>query len=231
MTQKRWLTVLMAITLMVSLMAPAAMAEGTDEFLSKLEGTYDELFTVICAPEYDEVWLESCTKYAGEEKAQMYADMLKSACYGELYGAAAIEAYIDTEDAQFNCFFIEGVKKITVEGNRISGVDESGETVFSHAYSYIGDEETFGFALYQSADENSGEFTYFMFAPDTPEETYHIEFRYGSELEGMGEFYTGKYAYWLAAGILTPYTQEDIVDVIDLFCEENILAAEEEAAA
>ena len=34
------------------------------------------------------------------------------------------------------------------------------------------------FLFYQSEDADSGEFTYFAFAPDTMETTYHLEFRY-----------------------------------------------------
>lgn len=229
MKQRRWTTLLMAVVLMAGMMSGSAMAE-TDAFLAQLEGTYDELFTVICAPEYDEVWLAACAEYGDEENAEAYADMLKSACVGTLYGEEAMEAYEDGDSAVFNCFFLDGISQFAVEGNQISGLDESGETVFSHSYSYVGDlEGMMTFAIYQSDDEDAGAFTYFLFAPDTPAETYHIEFRYGDDLDALGELTTGKYAYWLASGILSDNIAEDAVRAINLFCEENLSEMTEEA--
>ena len=35
-----------------------------------------------------------------------------------------------------------------------------------------------------------------------------LEFRYGSDLDALGQYDAGDYAYWLAAGISTDYTQE-----------------------
>lgn len=233
MSAKRWGTLLMAVA-MVLCLSVSVVAEETDAFLLALEGSYDELFTVMCDPQYDQVWLDACAKAVGEEDAQAYADVLKAACVGELYGEAAIEAYADDpEAAQFNCFFLQGVAKITIAGNEISGVDESGNTVFSHEYRYVGDDELPGFTsfrVYESVDADAGEFTYFSFAPDTPAETFHIEFRYGSNREELTLLTEGPYAYWLAAGMLTPYTEQDVVDVIELFCGENLEEAAEDAA-
>ena len=62
--------------------AGTAMAESADaadtEFdpealINSLTGSYTELFTTICAPEYDEVWLEKCKAVVGEENAEMVA--------------------------------------------------------------------------------------------------------------------------------------------------------------
>lgn len=234
MTTKRWSTLLMAAAMLLILCVPAAFAEEPDAFLAQLEGSYDELFTVMCAPEYDQVWLDACIASVGEENAQTYVDVLKAACVGTLYGEDAIEAYADNpEEAQFNCFFLEGVARLTIAGNRISGVDASGNEVFSHAYKYVGDDELPGFAsfrVYESVDADAGEFTYFSFAPDTPAETFHIEFRYGSDRQAMTQLVEGPYAYWLAAGMLTPYTQQDMENVIGLFCGENLEEAAEDAA-
>lgn len=51
MTSKKWLTFLMAIATVACLSVPAALSEETDSFPAALEGTYDELFTVMCTPE------------------------------------------------------------------------------------------------------------------------------------------------------------------------------------
>ena len=85
------------------------------------------------------------------------------------------------------------------------------------------------------------DFKYFAFMGDTPAETYHIEFRYGADKEGLASYYDGDYAYWLAAGIPADYSEELITDCINLFVDENAPsiaemftaedAAAEEAAA
>ena len=57
---------------------------------------------------------------------------------------------------------------------------------------------------------------------DTPGTTYHIEFRYGSDLDALKGYVTGKYAYWLAAGIPTDADDTLIKNCIDLFVSENL---------
>lgn len=204
----------------------AAMAEETDAFLAQLEGSYVALFPVICAPEYDDIWLASCTEYAGEEDAAMYVEMLKGACVGDIYGEEAIATYADDpESAVFKCDFIGNVAEFTFAGNEISGTDADGNIVFSHEYTHIGEDAATGFAIYQSADMANDGFDYFLLAPDTPVETFHTEFRYGDNLDDIGAFTEGEYAYWLAAGFESDYTDEVVEKVVDLFCEENIEAA------
>ena len=63
---------------------------------------------------------------------------------------------------------------------------------------------------------------YFFLAPDTSAETYHIEFRYGSDAEALSQYDTGEYAYWLASGISTDCDQTMIDNCIELFCTENL---------
>lgn len=79
-----------------------------------------------------------------------------------------------------------------------------------------------GLYVYESDDSDSGEFTYFCMAPDTSATTYHIEFRYGSDLDALGKYDAGNYAYWLASGISTGYDQTMIENCIQLFCTENL---------
>jgi hypothetical protein len=59
-------------------------------------------------------------------------------------------------------------------------------------------------------------------APDTMETTQLIEFRYGSDLDALGQYDAGDYAYWLASGISVDYTEEDVQNCITLFCTENL---------
>lgn len=228
MRQKKGLAFLLAAALMVCMALPAALARETDDFLGQLEGTYVELFPAITTPAYQELWLEACATYGGEENAQMYAELLQSMCMGTLYGEAAVEAYADGEGMAFNCFFIEGIDRFVFEGNRISGLDAGGETVFSHLYQYVGElASVMDFLLYQTEDADAGIFTYFAFAPDTPEETYHIEFRYGDDRDALAELYEGPYAYWLASGIRQETLAADAPHAIELFCEENLEGIEE----
>ena len=60
-------------------------------------------------------------------------------------------------------------------------------------------EEVRGLYEFKSDDADSGEFTYFCIAPDTNDTTYHIELRYGSDLEALGKYDEGDYAYWLGS--------------------------------
>ena len=76
--------------------------------------------------------------------------------------------------------------------------------------------------LFETADEDAGEFRYFFMMPDTPASTYHLEFRYGSDVDALTEYATGPYAYWLAAGFPVDADEEMIRNVITLFCEENL---------
>ena len=75
--------------------------------------------------------------------------------------------------------------------------------------------------VYRSTDE-AGEFNYFLLREDTMEETYHIEFRYGRDLEELQGYLAGPYAYWLAAGIDENADEETVRKVIALFCLENM---------
>ena len=78
------------------------------------------------------------------------------------------------------------------------------------------------FSKFESDDEDSGEYTYFFFRGDTPETTWHTEFRYGSDAKALLFMDTGAYAYWMAAGIPTNYDDDMVKNAIHLFCTENL---------
>ncbi len=205
-----------------------------EQLLEDVRGTYDELFTVICDPKYDQIWLDKCEAIVGADMAEMCADMLKSACTGNLYGEDAVKAYDNPEEAQFDCYFINGVHQFVFDGSHISGLDENGNEVFSHEYAFVKDFSLGGVMdgyLYETSDADAGEFQYFVMFPDTPSTTYHIEFRYGSDAEAMTLYDEGPLAYWLAAGIPADRDQQLIENVIQLFCEENLAGMEMEDAA
>lgn len=226
------------LTFRLSKNESAALPEGSSEaaeLLENIKGTYEPLFPVITKPEYDQLWLDPCMAIVGEEAAPQAAEMLKAACNGTIYGQEAIEAFGDgSNGAQFDCLFIGGVSTITFDGATISGADESGNQVFSHEYAYTGKLVLGGMMegyLYETADENAGEFKYFYMMPDTPATTFHLEFRYGSNVDDLTKYNEGPYAYWLAAGFPVDADADMVKNVITLFCEENLAEAQAEDAA
>jgi len=210
-------------------------AAAAEKLLEDVSGTYDALFPVITSPDYDQIWLDSCAAVLGDEAAPAAAEALKAACNGTIYGQEAIDAYGDgSNGAQFDCLFINGPAQIVFEGKKISGLDETGATVFSHEYSFVEPASIAGMMngyLYRAEDTDAGEFEYFFLLPDTPNTTFHTEFRYGSDPEALMLYNDGPYAYWLAAGILADRDEQMVRNVIDLFCTENLAEMSEEAAA
>ena len=232
------LMLVLALLLSCSAFGMAESADGAEEataLLENIKGTYEPLFPVITKPEYDQIWLDPCVAAMGEEAGPATAEMLKAACNGTIYGQEAIDAYGDgSNGAQFDCVFINGVSTITFDGNKISGADENGNPVFSHEYTYVSKLLLAGMMegyLYETADEDAGEFKYFYMMPDTPATTYHLEFRYGANVDDLAKYNEGPYAYWLAAAFPVDADEEMIKNVITLFCEENLAEAQAEDAA
>ncbi len=232
------LVLTLCLLMMTAAFGVAETADDSAEALALLEnikGTYEPLFPVITAPEYDQIWMDPCVAALGEENAPAMVEMLKSACSGTVYGQEAVDAFGDgSNGAQFDCLFINGVSRITFDGTVISGVDENGNAVFSHEYAYAGHLSLAGMMdgyLFETADADAGEFRYFYMMPDTPATTYHLEFRYGSDKDNLAAYNAGPYAYWLAAGFPVDADEEMIKNVITLFCEENLGEEEAEDAA
>ena len=206
----------------------AESAISPDKLLSAVKGSYDELFTVICDLKYDQLWLDRCQAIVGKEKAPECVEMLKNAFTGTIYGKEAEEAYEeDPEQGRFDSYFHEGVKRFVFEGNRITGLDEDGEEVFSHEYTYLQDFDNPGELIgyvYETSDRHAGQFKYFLLPENTPEKDYHIEFRYGSDLDDLTKLDKGDYAYWLAAGIPVDADEQLIEKVIRLFAEQQLMS-------
>ena len=193
------------------------------QLLVDLTGSYQELWPVILADEYTRTWLDNCAALVGEENAQAAYDKLSSMVTGTVYGEEAVAAYANGSGA-YDCSFTEGLSILEFDGANaaIKGYDAAGNELFSHTYHYVGMEEIRGLYEFESDDADSGEFTYFCLAPDTSTTTYHIEFRYGSDLSALGQYDAGNYAYWLASGISTDYDQAMTENCIELFCTENL---------
>ena len=177
--------------------------------------------------EYRTIWIDATTPLVGAENAETATDMLLGMCMAEPYGPEATEKYAaDPDSMSFNCYFLGGVDKFVMDGHTITGLDAQGQEVFSHTYKLLDEKNENGFIFYQSEDENSGEFTYFAFSPDTMETTYHLEFRYAEDLNDLQSWFEGNYAYWNAAAIAEDYDQATMENVIELFATENLSEAE-----
>ena len=198
-------------------------AAAATQLLNDLTGSYQELWPVILADEYQQTWLDDCTALVGEENAEAAFEKLSSMVTGDVYGEDAVEAYANGGGAYF-CGFTNDLATLTFDGetSTISGTDKDGNELFSHTYHYIGMEPVRGLYEFESDDADSGEFTYFFLAPDTSAETYHIEFRYGSDADALSQYDAGDYAYWVASGISTDCDQTMIDNCIELFCTENL---------
>ena len=217
--KKLFALILCAVSLFV--FCAAGTAETADaDFLSQIPGTYVELFPELSKEEYHDTWLSIVTPLVGEENAEDAISMLLNMCMGSLYGEEAIAKYTDDPDSmQFNCYFLGGVAKMTIEGNTISGVDADGNEIFRHEYAPIEVENNEnGFLFYQSQDAESGQFTYFAFSPDT----YHLEFRYAEDTADLMSWFEGAYAYWNVGAIAEDYIEEEITGAITLFGTENL---------
>ena len=208
----------------------AASSEAADEdaaaaaqLMKDLTGSYQELWPVILADEYQQTWLDDCTALVGADNAEGAFEKLSSMVTGDVYGEDAVKAYANGGGAYY-CGFTQGLVTLNFDGENsvISGTDKDGNELFSHSYHYIGMEPVRGLYEFESDDADSGEFTYFFLAPDTSAETYHIEFRYGADADALGQYDAGDYAYWLASGISTDCDETMIDNCIELFCTENL---------
>lgn len=185
--------------------------------------TYMPLFDCILKDEYNSYWHDYCAAVAGDNgNLTQLVEYLQQSCNGNVYGQEGL--------TQYCCDFINGAESITVNGNRITVKNSAGNTISDSEYTYqgpvtIGDPNTlyhFTAYLYRAVgSEVSEDFRYFLFRDDAPDTTYHIEFRYGSNLDALKGLVTGKYAYWLAAGIPVNADETMIENCIALFCVEN----------
>ena len=197
--------------------------------------TYVSLFDVIVSDQWTPVWVDYVSAVIGEDMAAEMTSGLQNAITSDLYGEAAVAAFADGGYA-FDCDFINGAQSLTFKDDTVTILRTNGASE-THIYEYlgqynVGDGETmlyqgmeipmaFPVDVYKSIDE-AGEFNYFLLREDTMEETYHIEFRYGRDLEALQGYLVGPYAYWLAAGIDEAADEDTIRCVIALFCLENM---------
>ncbi len=205
---------------------------ASDRRLAAISDTYVELFPEFAKEEYKDWWMECIKAYpVDDETAEVFYVMLTQQFLGHKYGQEAIDAFSSNPaEMAFDCFFENGIAKITINGNEIFAADAEGKKIFSHKYAYLedaavtymGQEMPAALHIYKADDADAGLFTYFAFSDDLPGETQHIEFRYGDTLDNIGNYSEGVYAYWLAAGIQDGYGEKLIKACIKLFVDENV---------
>ena len=199
--------------------------------------TYKGLFNpTILKSDYDSIWLKYITPLIGSEQAEETAKKLKSSISAPTYGKN-----LSKEQKSFNCELHPENTLLTFAVDDGKYTLSDGTNTYSYEYlgiSYMGknddwnslfpgmipEGESFSYemSVYKAKEENAGEYKYLLLLPDTPEETYHIEFRYGSNINDLQSALTGEYAFWLAAGIPNDADSTMIENVIKLFVEENL---------
>ncbi len=236
---KKFVSLILSVCLLLTTAAFGLAEEAETGILPQIAGengtTYVSLFDVIISDQWTPVWQDCIAAVIGEDAAPEMTSRLQSSITSELYGDAAAAAFAGGGYA-FNCDFINGAQSITFRGDSATILKTDG-TSETHTYEYlgkysVGETETmmyqgaeismaFPVDVYRSTDE-AGEFNYFFMREDTMADTYHIEFRYGRNLEELQGYLVGPYAYWLAAGIDESADDETIRKVITLFCLENM---------
>lgn len=201
--------------------------------------TYENFFDVTLDEKNYDLWYDCCAAVAGESAAEDTVAFMQGYISSDRYGEEAQAYYAENPDETpvFDCFYINGVKYVTFNPDYTITVELEDGTTETHEYDYIGvynigTGETMTYMgqeisvefpcdVYQSTDE-AGEFNYFFLRDDTMEETGHIEFRYGKDLEELQGYFTGPYGYWLTAGFDVNADDLTLRKTIELFCLENM---------
>jgi len=201
--------------------------------------TYENFFDVTLAEENYNLWYDCTAAIVGESAAADTVAFMQGYISSNRYGEEAVSYYAENpeETAVFDCFYINGLKLVTFNPDGTITVELEDGTSETHSYDYIGTyligkDETMEYMgqeinvefpcdVYQSTDE-AGEFNYFFLRDDTMEETGHIEFRYGKDLEELQGYFTGPYAYWLTAGFDVSADEDTLKSTVELFCLENM---------
>lgn len=202
-------------------------------FLTKVKGDYQPLFNGgIFDTKYDHYFYDYASAVMGESYASDMVSVLKSSVSSETYGENAAEG-------SFFCGFTENIVNIEFggeDGSEVTFTDGEGQKI-THTYSFVkdaravgqyyGQEMGYDGYLFKSNEDVDDNFKYLFMCEDTPDTTFHLEFRYGDTEENVLALTDGKYKNWLAAGIESSAFSEEneatIQNVICLYVVENIL--------
>lgn len=180
---------------------PAQEADSSkaDKLFTAVKGDYVQLFKdVLFDVRYDKYWNDDAAAVVGAGAAKEAVKTLKASVGSSTYGDKA-------DPNAFYCGFINDVKEVSFQdGGKVEFTTTDSKKV-SHTYKFLKKDALSGVMegyVFQSTDKNEDEFKYVFLCPDTPATTYHIEFRYGSDLTELLKLNTGKYANWVGSGML-----------------------------
>lgn len=220
--------------------AAEASGEGIFPAIAGENGTtYENFFEVTLSEDNYDIWKNCVAAVMGESAADDTVAYMQATISSDMYGEEAINYFSENPDqpSAFDCWYINGAKLFTFNPDFTVTVDLEDGSSETHSYeylgvysvgagetmSYMGNEISVEFPcdVYKSTDE-AGEFNYLFLRDDTMEETGHIEFRYGKDLEELQGYFVGPYAYWLSAGFDVNADEETLKSTIELFCLENM---------
>lgn len=214
-----------------------AHAEETDSsglnFLERIQGDYQPLFEgTTFEQKYDHYWHDYTAAVVGESQADDTVAYLKASIGATGYGSNAVPP-------NFYCGFIDDVASISFgEDGKTVSYKKSDGTAVTHEYEYVKEataKGTYGENamdmeghLYKAKDDNDDGFEYLLMFPDTPDTTYHLEFRYADTEENVLSLTDGAYGYWVGSAIKSTALSEEneatLQNVISLFVVENLAA-------
>ena len=215
----------------VHVTADYSASEG-NAFLAQVVGTYQPLFEgAAFNREYDHYWHDYAAAVVGASGADEAVAGMKASIGAQSYGAQA-------DAPNFFCGFAGGVSEITFggkDGKTVTYAKADGSSTTIH-YSFVKEAAAAGMYgeyemvmsgyLYKAQEADAGMFRYLLMLPDTPDTTFHLEFRYAETEADVLRLLEGPCAYWLAAGIptsaLTEEDEELLQRVISLFVVENL---------
>ena len=232
--RKALLALLLAVTVAGTSTVPTLAADTTisaqetdstvaSKLFADVKGDYVQLFQdVLFDTKYDKYWNDDAAAVAGAGSAATAVKALKASVGSSTYGEKA-------DPQAFYCGFINDVKEVSFRDGNKAEFTLTNNTKVSHTYTFVRKDALSGMMegyVFQSTDTNEDEFKYVFLCPDTPGTTYHIEFRYGSDLTELLKLNTGKYANWVGSGMLksalTEKNEQMIQNCIALFCTENL---------
>ena len=215
----------------ISITANFSLSEGED-FLARIIGDYQPLFEgTTLNSEYDHYWHDYAAAVVGDTAADETVAYVKSTINAQGYGAQA-------DAPNFFCGFTGGVKTISFggeDGKTVTYTDEDGSTTIHYTFlkeasasGMYGDfEMAMDGYLYEAQEPDAGMFRYLLMFPDTPDTTFHLEFRYAETESDVCNLVDGPCAYWVGAAIASSALEEENEDtlqnVISLFVVENLV--------
>ena len=215
----------------VNITARFTLSEGED-FLTQIIGAYQPLFEgATFNEEYDHYWHDYAAAVVGAAAAEEAVASIKASVGAQSYGAEA-------DAPNFFCGFTGGVTAITfggADGKTVTYARQDGSTTIHYTFvkeasakGMYGDfEMAMAGYLYEAQEADAGMFKYLLMFPDTPDTTFHLEFRYAETEADVCNLLDGPCAYWVAGAIassaLTEADEDTLQKAISLFVVENLV--------